>query len=52
MQLAKVEPYGFFIVIILSMINGLLFRIWIYPVMDISSIILKIIVSPLTSLLN
>lgn len=52
MQLAKVEPYGFFIVIVLSMMNGLLFRYWIYPVMDISMSILNTIVSPLNSLLN
>lgn len=52
MQFAKVEPYGFFIVIVLSMMNGLLFRYWIYPVVDISMSILNTIVSPLTSLLN
>jgi Zn-dependent protease len=51
-QLAKVEPYGFFIVMILAMANGLLFRFWIYPLMNISTVILNTIVSPLTYLLN
>jgi Zn-dependent protease len=52
LKVARIEPYGFFIIIILAMTNNLLFRFWIYPLVGIATLILNIIVSPLTYLLN
>lgn len=50
-KLAKIEPYGFFVVIILAMTN-LLFTYWIAPLMVVTEKILQLIISPLNFLLN
>ncbi|MFI4940734.1 MAG: site-2 protease family protein [Burkholderiales bacterium] len=50
-KVAKIEPYGFFIVMILAMTN-LLFSFWVAPLMAISGNILQLIISPLNFLLN
>jgi Zn-dependent protease len=47
---ARLEPYGFFIVLALAMLN--LVQFWMTPVMYIATSILKLIVSPLTIFLN
>jgi Zn-dependent protease len=50
-KVAKLEPYGFFIVMILAMTN-LLFSFWIGPLMFITEKILQLIIAPLNFLLN
>jgi Zn-dependent protease len=49
-KFAQLEPYGFFIVLALAMLN--LVQFWMTPVMYIATFILKLIVSPLTIFLN
>jgi Zn-dependent protease len=49
-QFAKIEPYGFFIVIGLMLLN--LLRFWMVPVMLAADSALQVIVSPLTFFLN
>ena len=50
-QLAKVEPYGFFVVMILAT-TKVLYRLWIGPLMGISGTLLELLISPLKLLLN
>lgn len=50
-KVAKIEPYGFVIVIILAMTN-LLYAFWIGPLLMITQRILNLIISPLRFLLN
>jgi Zn-dependent protease len=45
-KLAKIEPYGFVVVMLLAMTN-VLFRFWIGPLMVITYKILQLIISPL-----
>jgi len=47
LKVAKIEPYGLFVIIILAMSSNFLFRFWIDPIVNISGDILNIIVSPL-----
>lgn len=47
---ARIEPYGFFILIGLMLLHVL--QYWLVPVMVIANIVLKLIVSPLNFLLN
>jgi len=49
-KFAQIEPYGFFIVMGLVMIHALQF--WLYPVIGIASLLLNLMASPLTLLLN
>ena len=49
-QFAKIEPYGFFIVMFLVVIKVLYF--WMTPVMMLASTALQLLVSPLTIFLN
>jgi Zn-dependent protease len=49
--LARVEPFGFFIVLAL-MIPGLLNRYWLAPLLDASYGALNLLLTPLTSLLH
>ncbi len=49
-KFSQIEPYGFFIVLGLA-VFGLL-HYWIIPVQAIASVLLKLIVSPLSVLLN
>jgi Zn-dependent protease len=49
-QFARIEPYGFFIVIALIYFKILTF--WVMPVMYLTNLVLRTIVSPLTFLLN
>ncbi|NMM29339.1 MAG: site-2 protease family protein [Glaciimonas sp.] len=49
-QFARVEPYGFFILLALMFLNVL--QYWLIPVMVIANTVLKLIVSPLNLLLN
>ncbi len=51
LQLAKMEPYGFFIVMILAM-TKVLYWVWIGPLMDISETVLDLLIYPLKLLLN
>lgn len=51
LQLAKVEPYGIFVVMILLM-SPILFTVWIDPLMSIAEILLDLLISPLKLLLN
>ena len=51
-QVAKIEPYGFYIIAILLMASDVLFKFWINPVMDVSKALLFLLVSPLNYLLN
>lgn len=51
-KVAKIEPYGFFIIMLLAMTSNALFTFWIYPVMGIATTLLKVIVSPLNYLLT
>jgi Zn-dependent protease len=51
-QVVKIEPYGFYIIAILLMASDVLFKAWIYPVMQLASLLLTLIVSPLTYFLN
>jgi len=47
---AKIEPYGFFILLALILLKVLSY--WIYPVIQVASVLLSVIVSPLTYLLG
>ncbi|NMM37880.1 MAG: site-2 protease family protein [Glaciimonas sp.] len=49
-QFARLEPYGFFILIGLMLLQVL--QYWLVPVMVIANTVLKLIVSPLNLLLN
>ena len=49
-KFARIEPYGFFIV--LGLIFLKLLNFWVVPVMMLASFALKLIASPLTLLLN
>ncbi|MEO8598942.1 MAG: site-2 protease family protein [bacterium] len=49
-QFAKIEPYGFFILLALMFLQVL--QYWLYPVMSFANTLLKLIVSPLILLLN
>jgi hypothetical protein len=51
-EVAKLEPYGFFIVMILAATNNVLYRYWIGPVAQVAGGILAQIVAPLKYLLN
>jgi Zn-dependent protease len=48
-QFARLEPYGFFIV--LALIYFKVLNVWVYPVMSITESVLRTLVSPLTFLL-
>jgi Zn-dependent protease len=48
-QYARLEPYGFFIV--LALIYFKVLNFWVFPVMSITELVLRTIVSPLTFLL-
>jgi len=47
---ARIEPYGFFIVLGLLMLN--LLHYWMVPVITVANMVLKVMVSPLKFLLN
>jgi Zn-dependent protease len=49
-KFAQIEPYGFFIVIGLAVLN--LLSYWIFPVMAVASSLLKLLVTPLSVFLN
>jgi len=49
-KFARIEPYGFFIVLGLIFMNLLAF--WVMPVMNLGRILLQLIASPLTLLLT
>jgi Zn-dependent protease len=49
-QFAKIEPYGFFIVMALVYLKILQF--WMYPLMNIAQSILQFVLTPLTMLLS
>jgi len=49
-KFARIEPYGFFIVLGLMMLN--LLHYWMVPVIGAASIVLNLLVYPLKSLLN
>jgi Zn-dependent protease len=49
-KFARIEPYGFFIVLGLMMLN--LLHYWMVPVIGAANIILNLLVYPLKSLLN
>jgi Zn-dependent protease len=49
-KFARVEPYGFFIVLGLMMLN--LLHYWMVPVIGAANIVLNLLVYPLKSLLN
>jgi Zn-dependent protease len=49
-KFSQIEPYGFFIVLGLAVLG--LLSYWIIPVQAIASLLLKLIVSPLSILLN
>jgi len=49
-KFSQIEPYGFFIVLGLAVLG--LLSYWISPVQAIASLLLKLIVSPLSVLLN
>ncbi|KAF3998268.1 site-2 protease family protein [Glaciimonas immobilis] len=55
-QLAKIEPYGFFIVLALLLIKTggepVLYKLWITPLIDIAQNVLQWIVTPLLMLLR
>lgn len=46
---SRIEPYGFFIVLGLMMLNLLVY--WMVPVMTLASLLLKVLMSPIQSLL-
>jgi Zn-dependent protease len=50
-QVAKIEPYGFFIVMLLAM-TQVLYLVWLGPIMAISVTLLNLLTSPLKLLLN
>jgi Zn-dependent protease len=49
-KFARIEPYGFFIVLALIFFNLLAF--WVMPVMTLGRVLLQLIASPLTILLT
>ena len=49
-KFARIEPYGFFIVLALMMLN--LLHYWMVPVIGAANIVLNLLVYPLKSLLN
>ena len=49
-KFARIEPYGFFIVLGLMMLN--LLHYWMVPVIGAANIVLNLLVYPLKSLLN
>jgi Zn-dependent protease len=49
-KFARIEPYGFFIVLALIWLNLLGF--WVYPVMGVANYALQLIASPLNLLLS
>jgi Zn-dependent protease len=49
-KFAKIEPYGFFIVLGLAFLN--LLHYWMRPVMDLAQAALVLIVTPLSIFLN
>ncbi|MBC3886138.1 site-2 protease family protein [Undibacterium griseum] len=49
-KFAQIEPYGFFIVMALVMLHVLQF--WLMPVMMVSSMLIQLLLSPLTLLLG
>jgi Zn-dependent protease len=49
-KFARIEPYGFFIVLALIWLKLLGF--WVYPVMAVAGYALQLIISPLNLLLN
>lgn len=49
-KFAQIEPYGFFIVMALVMLNVLSF--WMWPVMKATQIVLRLLLSPLTIFLS
>jgi Zn-dependent protease len=49
-KFAQLEPYGFFIVLALAYLNVLNF--WMGPMMFVANMLLRLLVSPLTLLLN
>ncbi|MDQ9171741.1 site-2 protease family protein [Oxalobacteraceae bacterium R-40] len=49
-KFAQIEPYGFFIVLGLAVLG--LLRYWIIPVQAVASLLLQLIVSPLSIFLN
>ncbi len=49
-KFARIEPYGFFIVLGLMMLN--LLHYWMVPVIGAANIVLNVLVYPLKSLLN
>jgi Zn-dependent protease len=49
--LARIEPFGFFIVLAL-MVPGVLSRYWLAPLVDVSYGALNLLLTPLTSLLH
>ena len=48
-RFARIEPYGFFIVLGLMMLN--LLRYWMKPVMMLAALLLEVLISPIQSLL-
>lgn len=48
-RFSRLEPYGFFIVLGLMMLNLLVY--WMVPVMTLASLLLKVLMSPIQSLL-
>ncbi|MBR7798750.1 site-2 protease family protein [Undibacterium fentianense] len=49
-QFAKIEPYGFFIV--MALVYFRILQFWMYPLMNIAQSILQIVLTPLTMLLS
>jgi Zn-dependent protease len=52
LQVAKIEPYGFYIIAILILASDVIFNVWIYPVMKVATLLLNLLISPLTYFLN
>jgi Zn-dependent protease len=48
-RFARIEPYGFFIVLGLMMLN--LLHYWMKPVMMLAALLLELLISPIQSLL-
>jgi Zn-dependent protease len=48
-RFARIEPYGFFIVLGLMMLN--LLSYWMKPVMMLAALLLEVLISPIQSLL-
>jgi hypothetical protein len=48
-RFARIEPYGFFIVLGLMMLN--LLNYWMKPVMMLAALLLEVLISPIQSLL-